>query len=66
MGDISRRLGNGNTGTFDSCVVDVGVDGLGSCKYRFSFSACQASIPYERDMNQVYKEPPCTCKSQAS
>lgn len=50
----------------DSCVVDVGVDGLGNCKYRFSFSACQASIPYERDMNQVYQEPPCTCKSQAS
>lgn len=22
----------------DSCVVDVGVDGLGNCKYRFSFS----------------------------
>lgn len=21
--------------------------------YRFSFSACQASIPHERDMNQV-------------
>lgn len=38
----------------DSCVVDVGVDGLGNCKYRFSFSACQASIPYERDMNRIY------------
>lgn len=22
--------------------------------YRFSFSACQASIPYERDMNRIY------------
>lgn len=40
--------------------------GLATVNTVFLFLACQASIPYERDMNQVYKEPPCTCKSQAS
>lgn len=40
--------------------------GLATVNTVFLFLACQASIPYERDMNQVYQEPPCTCKSQAS
>lgn len=40
--------------------------GLAIVNTVFLFLACQASIPYERDMNRVYKEPPRTCKSQTS